>query len=274
MVEPGRPISLATANRKSKRKTATTAAKPRRRVVRFRNGWKPWEHQRQAVLAFKDGCRRFYLPWHRRAGKDVFGMNLCNQEAETTPGSYWHMFPIQAQAKRAIWNGLDNEGKRFIDQAFPNRTYQNDTDLFMRFENGSTYQMLGSDRYNTHVGSNTRGIVISEWALCDPEAWNYFRPILRANNGWAVFITTYRGRNHAYKMAEQVQNNSEWYFDLRTVEQTFKHDGTPIFSAEDIELERQDGMSESLIQQEYYLNPDAAMDGSIYGRQFNAGRAA
>jgi phage terminase large subunit len=44
--------------------------------------------------------------------------------------------------------------------------------------------------------------VFSEWALSNPQAWSLIRPILLENNGWALFITTPRGRNHAHRMFE------------------------------------------------------------------------
>ena len=36
-------------------------------------------------------------------------------------------------------------------------------------------------------------------------AWGYIRPMIEENNGWAVFITTPRGRNHALDMAKFAQ---------------------------------------------------------------------
>ena len=68
--------------------------------------------------------------------------------------------------------------------------------MLIRFKCGSTWQVLGSDGYDALVGAPPAGIVFSEWALADPRAWSYLRPILDENNGWAVFIYTPRGRNH------------------------------------------------------------------------------
>lgn len=227
-------------------------------------------YQEPVFDALHAGIRRFFLGWHRRAGKDVLAMQVARVMSQVEVGSYWHMFPLQAQAKRAIWNGMTDDGVRFLDLAFPKemREYQNDAELFIRFKNGSTYQMLGSDRFNSHVGSNTRGIIASEWALCNPKAWDYFRPIIRVNKGWAMFITTFRGMNHAFQMAKRMKHNPDWFVDIRTVEDTTKLDGSRVVTDADIEAERAEGMSEALIQQEYFCNPKAAVDGSIYGQQF------
>lgn len=225
-------------------------------------------HQNAARDAFYAGKRRQLLVWHRRAGKDFFGMRITREEIEREPGSYWHMFPTHAQAKRAIWTGRDSRLKgKFIELAFGGlySTKPNDTDMYIEMDNGASWQLLGSDNYNRHVGANPRGVVISEWALCDPKALAFIRPILRENGGWLILITTYRGRNHAYQMMQQLQGNDKWYLDIKTVNDTFREDGTPIISAEDIEEERREGMSESIIRQEYYCDPVAVLEGAVYG---------
>jgi len=238
--------------------------------------WLPRPYQDVARQQFHAGIRRQVLIWHRRAGKDNYALNLAAEESENVVGTYWHLYPMHVQAKRAIWNGIDNQGERFIDQAFPpsRRVSTRANDMQIEFDNGSMWQLCGSDAYDRLVGSNPRGVVFSEWALCDPRAWDYIRPIIRENNGWAVFITTYRGRNHAYRMARRLRNNPNWFVDTRTIDDTTHSDGRRIITAEDIEAERAEGMSEALIQQEYYCNPVAAAEGSIYGKELEKLQAA
>ena len=197
-------------------------------------------------------------------------MNLAAEESQERVGQYWHIFPMQVQAKRAIWRGIDsNTGVRFIDQAFPEeiRDRVDNQDMSIEFNNGSQWSLCGSNNYDRLVGANPVGLVFSEWALCDPHAWNYLRPILRENDGWVLFITTYRGRNHAYQMVQKLKDNPDWYVDVRDITQTTRNDGTPVLTEADIEAEREDGMPESLIQQEYYCSPIAANEGAYYGRQ-------
>src|SRR5690606_35436143 len=103
-------------------------------------------------------------------------------------------------------------------------------------------------------------------ALCDPRAWDYIRPILAENDGWAIFITTFRGRNHAYQMSRQLANNPHWHVEILTVDDTKRHDGSPVVTRDDIEIERAAGMPKWLIRQEFYCDPSAPRSGSIYGR--------
>lgn len=246
-----------------------------KRVKVDRAVWKPlqlYTHQQEAVDAYKRGLLRFYLAWHRRAGKDTFGMDFARERMQERIGTYIHMFPFHAQAKRGIWKGIDaRTGERFIDRAFPKvmrKSEPNDTEMSLQLTCGSTWQMLGSDNYDRSVvGGNPCGVVLSEWALCDPAAWDFIRPILVENKGWAMFITTFRGRNHAWRMYETVKELEDWYTSLRTIKDTYRLDGSPIVSDADVQKEIRAGMNTSLVEQEFYCNPDAATTGAIFTRQ-------
>jgi phage terminase large subunit len=239
------------------------------------SGWTPEQGE----------CARFLVIWHRRAGKDRTGLELIRDEAEKNVGSYWHLYPLAVQAKRAIWNGVDPGSKqRLLELVFPSAMvdYSNDTEMFKRFSNGSTYQLCGSDRYDSLVGSNVRGVLFSEWALCDPRAWPYIMPILAENGGWAAFITTYRGKNHAYQMAKDLMGRPDWYVDVRTIENTRRASGRPVVSASDVERERESLMAiykrnatrvNALIREEFYCEPTASAAGAIYGQQVDVMRA-
>lgn len=247
--------------------------RPRKEPAKAFQPLKLYPHQRSAVDAYKnEHILRFFLGWHRRAGKDVFGLDFGRERSQERVGSYWHLFPYHVQARRAIWKGIDARGGvRFIDRAFPEnmREHTNDTEMNITFKNGSTWQMLGSDNYDRLVGANPAGVVFSEYALCDPAAWDYIRPILVENKGWAMFITTFRARNHAWRMYQSLKGNPNWYVDIRAITQTVRNDGTPIVTPADVEKEINEGMSRSLAQQEFYCDPDAANTGTIYGRQYN-----
>lgn len=203
-------------------------------------------------------------------------MELIADELETNVGSYWHLYPLQVQAKRAIWNAVDNATEtRLLDLVFPHELRDgkpHDQDLFMRFKCGSTYQLCGSDNYDRLVGSNPRGVLFSEWALCDPRAWAYIMPILAENGGFAAFITTYRGRNHAYQMVQKLRESPNWYVDVRTIEMTRREDGSAVVPARNVEAERealiaQHGRvrAEAIIREEFFCDPMAALPGSVYG---------
>jgi phage terminase large subunit len=233
--------------------------------------WQPRPYQLSPIEAFDRGILRQFHAWHRRAGKDSTALQLSAVGAWRRPATYWHLFPQQTQARKAIWNGIDNDGRKFLDQAFPLavRKKTRDQEMLIELTNGSTWQMAGSDNYNSLVGSNVRGVVLSEWALCDPQAWPYIQPILRENGGWAIFITTFRGKNHAWRMYQNVKDLPDWHCTFRTVEDTCYPDGRRIITAEDIEKDRREGMDDATIRSEYYLDPSSGFAGSYYGKALN-----
>lgn len=164
------------------------------------NGWTPRVYQKPLWGYLENGGKRAISIWHRRAGKDDVFLHWAATAAFRRQASYWHCLPEYEQARKAIWTAVNpHTGKRRIDEAFPPELVANrdEQQMFIRFINGSTWQVIGSDRYNSLVGAGVAGVTFSEWALCNPSAWGYIRPMIEENNGFAGFITTPRGRNHA-----------------------------------------------------------------------------
>ena len=210
----------------------------------------------------RGGGKRAVAVWHRRAGKDDIGLHWTATASHLRAGNYWHMLPEAKQARKAIWDAINpHSGRRRIDEAFPEeiRDSSNDTEMRIRFKCGSSWQVVGSDNFNSLVGSPPIGIVFSEYALSKPAAWDYLRPILAENGGWALFIYTARGRNHGADLYEMAKSNPSWFAERLTIEDT----GAIPLSV--IEEERKAGMSEDMIRQEYYCSFDAAIQGSYYG---------
>ena len=208
---------------------------------------------------------------HRRWGKDEIALAVTCELLHQRPGSYWHCLPEYAQARKALWTSVNaHTGKRRIDEAFPEavRASTNDQEMFIRFKNGSTWQMIGSDRYDTTVGAGVAGIVYSEWALANPSAWAYHRPMLEENNGWAMFITTPRGRNHAHSMYEMAKKNPRWFAEVSDVHRTGALSPAQLQESLDeyIAIYGED-LGTAQFQQEYECSFNAAVMGAFYARE-------
>lgn len=212
--------------------------------------------------------KRAFLVWHRRAGKDSCAINGLAISSQLRVGTYWHLLPTLNQGRKVIWNGVDSSGRRIINQAFPKELIEvsNENEMTLRMKNGSFYQVVGSDNYNSLVGSNPLGVIFSEWALSDPKAWDFVRPILLENGGFAAFITTPRGKNHAYKQFKKIQKAGGWFTSTKTVNDTFRNDGRRIITPENIQSERDEGVPDEIIEQEYFCSWEGINYGSIYGR--------
>jgi hypothetical protein len=183
------------------------------------------------------------------------------------------MLPEAAQARKAIWEAINpHTGIRRIDEAFPKEIRENtrEQEMMIRFKNGSTWQVVGSDNYNSLIGSPPYGVVFSEWSVGNPSSWPYLRPILAENGGWAMFIYTARGKNHGYSTFNMANKSSDWFCQKLTV------DETGVFSKESLQRELDELRSEygeeegeAYYNQEYYCSFEAAIPGSYYIGEIN-----
>lgn len=214
---------------------------------------------------------RLLAIWHRRAGKDEVVLHAMREVALKDPGTYWHCFPEHKQARKAIWNGVNGHtGKRRIDEAFPPaiRKRMVDDDMFIELINGATFQLLGSDRYDATVGAGPKGIGYSEWALSNPAAWAYHQPMIRETGGFAAFITTPRGNNHAKTMFDRAMENPKWFCERLTVEDTRALSQADLDEALDeyVDLYGMD-MGRAFFEQEYLCSFSGATIGAIFGAE-------
>jgi phage terminase large subunit len=243
------------------------------------NGWEPRPYQRKLWDYLQNGGRYAIEIAHRRWGKDDVMLHHIAVCAHERIGSYWTCLPEYLQARKALWTAVDaHTGQRRLDQAFPMalRSSTNDNEMFIRFRNGSTWQLVGSDRYNSLVGAGVAGVVFSEWALANPSAWAFIRPMIEENNGWAAFITTPRGRNSAKAMYDMAKKAPErWFAEISTINDTRALSEMQLIEArgEYIALYGDD-VGRAQFEQEYLCSFNAAILGAFYGAEMAALRAS
>jgi len=92
------------------------------------------------------------------------------------------------------------------------------------------------------------------------------------NGGWMLAISTFRGRNHFWNMYESFRDNPKAFAENLTIDDTRREDGSLIITPEMLDEERRNGASEAKIRQEYYGNPDGALEGAFYAEQLQAMR--
>jgi len=231
--------------------------------------WKPRHYQKKLWKYLMNGGKRALCIWHRRSGKDECALHWTACAMFERVGTYWHMLPEASQARKAIWEAINpHTGKRRIDEAFPHelRETTRENEMFIRFVNGSTWQVIGSDNFDSLVGSPPVGMVASEWALSDPKSWAYLRPILAENGGWVLFVTTPRGKNHCYKMLEAVKDDPDWFTEVLTVDETMAIPRATVErELKELRAEYGDEHGLAMFRQEYYSSFEAAVIGSYYG---------
>ena len=222
------------------------------------------DYQLPGWRALEGGARRAAFIWPRRSGKDTISLQWMCYDAHRTIGNYWHLMPEAVQSRKAMWTGINKDGNKIIDQAFPKamRAKTNDSEMFIELKCGSTIQFGGSDRYDALVGSNPRGVVFSEYPIGNPKAYDFVRPILAENHGWALFPYTPRGRNHGWDLFRRLTKDPGSFAQLLTCDDT-KH-----MTVEALALEKAE-MSEELYLQEYFGSFDFGLEGAFFAKQMS-----
>ena len=152
-----------------------------------------YPHQR-AVL---QSPQRFKtLIWHRKARKTTTAVIETVRQALHRVGTYWIVLPTYANAKDIVWRDPNMIFRIIPPQII---TKRNEQELVIYLSNGSYIQLKGADEPEGLRGPNPFGIVYDEFATMKYEAWSIMEPVLRANDGWAWFVGTPRGKNHLHK---------------------------------------------------------------------------
>lgn len=229
--------------------------------------YEPRDYQLPLLNAMDSGIKRAVIVWHRRSGKDKTCLNLTIKKMFERVGSYYYVFPTYNQGRKVLWDGIDRDGFRYISH-FPQEilaSKPNDTEMKVKTINGSLFQVVGSDNIDAIVGTNPIGVVMSEYSLQDPRAWDYLRPILAENGGWAIFVFTPRGENHGYDIYILAKNDPSWFCELLTAEET-QAIPSDILRKERTEIIHKDG-NDALYQQEYMCNFTVPIAGAYYADQ-------
>jgi len=252
---------------------------PARSNIQLPHKYSPRPYQQPFLTAMDNGFLRAVLVWHRRAGKDKSLVNFVAKKMMERVGAYYYFFPTYRQGKKILWKGMDRDGVPFLDH-FPQALRYgkpNDTDMSLQFMHptateeagspkpGSLFQVIGTDNIDSIVGTNPVGCVFSEFALQDPRAWDFIRPILAENGGWAVFNFTPRGENHGYDIFQLAESSPDWFCQLLTAADT-KAIPEKVLEQERLEIIRKDG-NDALYQQEYQCSFSVPIAGAYFAQQ-------
>ena len=226
-------------------------------------------YQRALIEYFRAGGKSAYCVWHRKSGKDRVATFIESERMADRVGLYWHALPKYEDARRVIWDAITLDGRKLIDVNFPREVIRKklDHDMKVELHNGSIWQPIGADNFDSLVGAFPVHVTYSEFALMDPRARGYIRPAIAMADGTELFIGTPRGYNHAHELWQYAKGKIGWFTSLLTA------DDTGIFNHEFLEQELKQYQAiygvhdgEALFRQEYYCAWEAANVGSILGR--------
>jgi len=232
-------------------------------VQQLSTGYNPRPHQ----VYLHNNFKRFNVVCaHRRFGKTVTVINELLDKAlqnDHHNPQYFYIAPTFGAAKRIAWDYL----KDFTKMLPGMKTNEAELRLEIpRPDRGDKIKiiLLGAENPNAVRGVYADGVVIDEYAECDPIIWSQvIRPALSDRLGWCIFIGTPKGRNHFYDIFHKTQGLDDWFHAM------FKASETKIIPESELMAAR-NTMSEEEFDQEYEVSFTAALVGSYYNKYLAA----
>jgi phage terminase large subunit len=221
-------------------------------------------------MPFHTRSQRFAcMVFHRRAGKTVACVNELIARAiysKKKRPRYAYIAPQLKQAKKIAWEYL----KEYTEEI---REHKSESELWVRLKhNGAEICIYGADNPDSFRGQYFDGVVLDEYGDMSPSVWGkIILPTLADRKGWAVFIGTFKGKNHFYKIwrrsqgLDLMEGEDPEYFKRNWYSCIGKASETGILSDEELRLQRME-QDEEEYQQEYECNPNAAVKGTYYAQ--------
>jgi phage terminase large subunit len=228
-------------------------------------------HPRKIFLPFHQRSQRFAcMVVHRRAGKTVASINEVVARAiysKRKRPRYAYIGPLLKQAKKIAWEYL----KEYTHGLEKKKPSESELSVTLR-HNDAEIGVYGADNPDAFRGQYFDGVVLDEYGDMSPSVWGQvLLPTLADRRGWAVFIGTFKGKNHFYKIFRRSQGldlregedpeyfKSTWFNLLLDVYKS------GVLPAEEIQLMRME-MDEEDFAQEYMCDPNAAVKGTYYAK--------
>jgi hypothetical protein len=214
--------------------------------------------QQKAIHAGIDAHRFSTIVCHRRFGKSVMGINHLQKGALTCKlprPRYAYIGPTYRQAKQTIWDYAQH-----YSSTIPG-VEKNQAELRVDYPNGGRVQLHGADNPDSLRGSYWDGVVLDEYGLMASNVFTeVIRPALSDRGGWAVFLGTPNGHNQFYEAYQHAKGDPSWFCAV------YKASETGILSAAELTDARK-VMTDDEYRQEFECSFEAAIKGSIYGKE-------
>jgi hypothetical protein len=177
------------------------------------------EYQVEVLEAFDAGepgnwlYDRFFTEWARRHRKTTMWLNILIREACRYPNcAYAHIFPLQTEARKAVWDNPDMLKRYLPDKVqaagTPCDWKMNEQTMTIYFANGSLIKFGGADDPDGWRGPDYVGVVFDEAKHIKEVMWTaIILPIMKGPlppekkalgmRRWAAFCYTPEGNNWA-----------------------------------------------------------------------------
>lgn len=152
--------------------------------------WVPHPGQREILDAiFLEFINSAFVRCGRKWGKTEIALYILWRIAKQFPNSPCFYFaPMQNQARLILWEDprLKNFGPR--EWLLDGSRGISESDMVLRFKNGSFIKVDGTDNFNKYRGPRYRVAVYDEYKECDPRMRKAMRPNAAVLKGIDVFM--------------------------------------------------------------------------------------
>lgn len=226
---------------------------------------------RAAFARFHQRSTRFAcMVAHRRAGKTVASVNEIIGRAiycKKKRPRYAYVGPLLKQAKKIAWEYL----KEYTDGLQKKKPSESELTVILR-HNDAEISIYGADNPDAFRGQYFDGVVLDEYGDMSPSVWGkVMLPTLADRRGWAVFIGTFKGKNHFYNIFRRSQGldlkpgEDPEYYRTNWFNLLLKASESGILSAEDLAIQRAE-QDEEEYRQEFECDPNAVVKGTYYAK--------
>jgi hypothetical protein len=179
---------------------------------------------------------------------------------------YWHVMPTLKQAKLVAWDML----KEF-SRPIPG-VKQNNSELEVTYPTGNKLRLIGADDPDSLRGPALSGVSLDEYGQIPGRTFGeVLSKALGDHLGYAIFGGTIIGKDQLYDIYQAAKVSDEWYSVWQDIDESLRSESGPTVTAltraleDDRKLVLQGVMTQSEFDQEWFLSPEAAIKGAIYG---------
>ena len=202
-------------------------------------GYKPHEMQKQIHDVINNGNHKYYvLVIGRQWGKTLFAINQCLNWAINDKGcNIGWVSPVYKQCKK-VFSTIENATNK--SGIFTYNKSELDFNVL-----GSKFSMYSGERPDNIRGNTFDYLIVDEAAYQKPNLWSeVLQPATLVKGKKVIFISTPRGKNDFYVLANNHINSDSWYtINLPTFT-------NPYISKDDLDDIRQQ-IPEHIYRQEY-----------------------
>lgn len=227
--------------------------------------------QQEPIAVLESGKVRYaFLLAHRQFGKTLDALTRLARAMWNEPCLAVYCAPTYGVARRVLWDAQRaSDGKPYLDlipRELVLERNEAEMSLVMRTRHaGQTSRLLclSGDEPGRLRGLAVKHVVFDEFAQFNgPDAYDVIRPVLAANGGTLLIITTPLGTaNHAHEFWRMAQTTPGWWAKRVTIEDS------GLVSLAEMEQQRQEGQHESFLKQEFYCEFTSALVNTYYEDQ-------